>query len=262
MKTEATVNQNVKINGSGTAGGGIYDEVKINGSGKITGDIECRVLKIDGSGKVQGDVKSESVKFNGSGSFEGNVYVTKMKINGSTSVLKNAIVDDLEINGSSSFKQDLQVGNCEINGISKVYGKVTGGEIKVNGMLKVKESCEVERFISYGAVEIEGLLSADHIELNLDYHSSAKEIGGERISVRQYSSHKMIKHIINFFRQRTDLLEADLIEGDEIDLEITKAKLVRGKKIVIGEKCEIERIEYTDSIEIHPSSKVKESVKI
>ncbi len=262
MKTEEAVNQNIKINGSGTAGGGKYDEVKINGSGKITGSIECEVLKIDGSGKVEGDVNSETVKFNGSGSIEGNVYATQMKTNGSSSVDKNAVVDELIINGSSVFKQDVQVVEFEINGTSKVYGKVIGGEVKVNGVLKVNGSCEVERFRSHGVIEVGGLLSADLIELNIGYHSSAKEIGGEKISVRQYGSNNIIKQIINFFKPRSEVLEADMIEGDEIDLEVTRAKLVRGKKIVIGEKCEIERVEYTDTIEIHSSSKVKESVKI
>lgn len=37
--------QNAKISGSGTIGGGKYDQVKISGSGKISGNIEAKELK-------------------------------------------------------------------------------------------------------------------------------------------------------------------------------------------------------------------------
>jgi cytoskeletal protein CcmA (bactofilin family) len=262
MKTETTVKQNIKINGSGTAGGGKFDEVKINGSGKVVGDVECNCLKIDGSGKIEGSVNAESIKINGSGAIEGDIIVTDMKINGSSSLLGNVNVNALVVNGSSSFKKDAKVQDFEINGSAKVNGRVTGGVVIVNGLLKVKQSCEVERFRSRGAIEIEELLSADNIELNIGYYSTAKEIGGEKIIVKRYSSNNIIKQIISFFKQSTDVLEAEVIEGDELDLEVTKAKLVRGKNIIVGEKCEIARIEYTDSLEIHPNAKVKETIKI
>ncbi|MCL0069946.1 hypothetical protein M1O56_05235 [Dehalococcoidia bacterium] len=58
------------------------------------------------------------------------------------------------------------------------------------------------------------------------------------------------------------ILETELIEGDEILLEWTRAKTVRGKQIVIGEGCEIERVEYSESLEVDESARVGERVKL
>ncbi|HIC96284.1 TPA: hypothetical protein EYP12_06635 [Candidatus Bipolaricaulota bacterium] len=57
-------------------------------------------------------------------------------------------------------------------------------------------------------------------------------------------------------------LEAELIEGDEISLEWTRARTVRGKKIEIGEGCEIERVEYSEELRVSPGAEVKERVKL
>ncbi|GBC75956.1 hypothetical protein HRbin07_00148 [bacterium HR07] len=57
-------------------------------------------------------------------------------------------------------------------------------------------------------------------------------------------------------------LEADTIEGDEIFLENTKARVVRGKKVQIGEGCEIESVEYSESFEVAPGARVKEQRRV
>jgi hypothetical protein len=57
-------------------------------------------------------------------------------------------------------------------------------------------------------------------------------------------------------------LEADTIEGDEIFLENTKARVVRGKKIQIGEGCKIESVEYSESLEVAPGAHVKHQTKV
>jgi len=58
------------------------------------------------------------------------------------------------------------------------------------------------------------------------------------------------------------ILETELIEGHDILLEWTRAKTVRGKQIVIGEGCEIERVEYSESLEVDESARVGERVKL
>ena len=42
-------------------------------------------------------------------------------------------------------------------------------------------------------------------------------------------------------------LITDIIEGDEIYLEYTKAKIIRGNNVELGPGCEIELIEYKNS---------------
>jgi len=53
-----------------------------------------------------------------------------------------------------------------------------------------------------------------------------------------------------------------LIEGEEIDLQATKAGVVRGRNVVIGPGCEMERVEYSGSLMVAPEAKVGEQVKV
>jgi hypothetical protein len=57
-------------------------------------------------------------------------------------------------------------------------------------------------------------------------------------------------------------LEVETIEGEEIDIEGTKADLVRGRNVVIGSGCEIERVEYSGTLTVDKTAKVEEQVKI
>ena len=57
-------------------------------------------------------------------------------------------------------------------------------------------------------------------------------------------------------------LIAESIEGDDIYLEETKAKAVRGNNIVIGEGCEIGLVEYKSKFEQTGNAKVKENKNI
>lgn len=56
-------------------------------------------------------------------------------------------------------------------------------------------------------------------------------------------------------------LEVETIEGEDIDLESTKAELVRGRNVVIGAGCEIERVEYSGTLTVDKAAKVGEQVK-
>ncbi|MGO0882214.1 hypothetical protein ACTPDI_05465 [Clostridioides difficile] len=53
-------------------------------------------------------------------------------------------------------------------------------------------------------------------------------------------------------------LLANVIEADEISLENSEVKIVRGKNIKIGKGCYIESLEYSESIDIDESSIIVE----
>ncbi len=54
----------IKINGSGSAGGGAYNSVVIKGSGRIGGDLKCNIFNISGTGTVEGSLKPADGKIN------------------------------------------------------------------------------------------------------------------------------------------------------------------------------------------------------
>ena len=236
----------MKISGSGTSGGGMYNDVSISGSGKINGDLECINFRTSGSSKVIGALKAETIKISGSAWVEGNVEVGEMKVSGSSHILGQV--------KSQSIK---------ISGLTDIEGSLYGEEVSISGALHIGKDCEVECFKAHGSFKIQGLLNAGEVIVNLGGKCSVKEIGGEHIEIR-------ISHLDNFFFKKVidkmfnskGELTTDLIEGDLIYLENTNAKIVRGNHITIGEGCNIDLIEYSGEINVSSASIVREQKQI
>ena len=56
---------------------------------------------------------------------------------------------------------------------------------------------------------------------------------------------------------RNPFVVTDTIEGDEIELDGVRAKRVSGKNVRIRRNCEIDRVEFSDSLEIEEGAVVK-----
>ena len=102
-------------------------------------------------------------------------------------------------------------------------------------------------------INIDGLLSADNINITIYKSANVKEIGGENIDVRSDKKINNIPLVGKFFSNR---LIAETIEGDYVYLENTSAKKVSGKTVVIGKNCNIEEVNYEVSLEVNDNSKV------
>ncbi|MGQ9602396.1 MAG: polymer-forming cytoskeletal protein [Candidatus Bipolaricaulia bacterium] len=235
--------KNASISGAGKLSGGVYDTVKVAGSGKIEGDVDANQISTAGACKIEGNVKTK-----------------RMETAGSCKVLGDIEAEELEIAGSCSIEGKVQVDLFKSSGSGSVLKSVIAKDVELAGACKVGGDVEADRFTSHGSINIGRLLSADEIQIKLGGRSKVPEIGGERIEVRRYG--KGWRSIINFGGWGLGSLETQTIEGDEIYLEATKAKVVRGKKVTIGEDCEIDTVEYEESLEVHESSTVKEKVKI
>ncbi|WP_449621842.1 hypothetical protein [Robertmurraya sp. Marseille-Q9965] len=214
------------ISGHGKSGGGSFERVFVNGHGVVHGEITARVVEVNGHSKML-DV----------------VYVEEMTINGHS---KNE--------GRVTFK------SMEINGKSTFLNSIEGKELELNGMMKIEGDCEVEKAELNGVFTIDGLLNADTIAISLSGRSSVKEIGGETISVKKDKQSFM--QLDKLFSILNKELTADIIEGDVLELENTKAKTVRGKHVHIGPGCQIDLVEYREDIRISEEADVKKSVKI
>ncbi|WJH34862.1 hypothetical protein N6H14_01395 [Paenibacillus sp. CC-CFT747] len=74
----------------------------------------------------------------------------------------------------------------------------------------------------------------------------------------------LLHSIAGLFRGRDlrpNMLNADLIEGTLVNVEYTRARLIRGNRVVIGPHCEVERVEYTESLTVDPSASVGSSTE-
>ena len=204
---------NLKIYGQSSSAGGKYNAVIINGEGIISGDLDCNKLKINGRCDINGNVKAEYVDVHGNNSIKGNLEAERAKIHGTA-----------EINGNLSVDK------------SEIYGS-----IDVDG------DCNAEIFNIEGTFAIEGLLNAGELKLSLYGPSKAREIGGEKITVKRKGKYDLLGLKGKIMSSgRVKELTVDTIEGDDVYLENTQAKVVRGNNIEIGPGCEIKLVEYKD----------------
>ncbi|WP_421383270.1 polymer-forming cytoskeletal protein [Bacillus salacetis] len=231
------------LSGSGESGGGSFSKVVINGSGKITGDVNCEHLECNGSGKIYGNITSDYTLIQGSTDIQGSLTSEDIKVHG-----------DSEVNGKVVF------GEMEVNGHVKVDESLKGDTIHLEGMMKVKGDCEVETADLNGAFTIGGLLNGDRIDIELQGKSKVKEIGGETITVKR-SSPSLLK-LDKLIKSWSKELHADLIEGDQIKLQYTKAKVVRGNNVEIGPGCEIELVEYGNDLQVSDKATVDKTEKL
>lgn len=234
----------VKINGDGSLSGGTYGAVTINGAGTVTGDIDCTDYRVNGAGTHNGRLVAQSITINGTATFNGELQAIDMTINGDTSVRDGAGIGALTIKGNANFG-----------------GSIASHNVVVRGFLKTGGDCDAETFDCEGAFTVTGLLNAGVVDVKLYGPCSAREIGGERITVRQpgggFSS---FTQIFTFWAEKR--LTADTIEGDDVTLELTSAKIVRGRNVSIGEGCRVDLVEYSGTYTIAPGATVGEARQV
>ncbi|MFD2616738.1 polymer-forming cytoskeletal protein [Terrilactibacillus laevilacticus] len=228
------------ISGSGSTSGGIFRDVKISGSGKVSGDIECNQFQTSGSSRINGNVKSEN-----------------MKISGSSKILGSVTSDTMDISGSTTIEGNADVKTIHISGFSRIKGNMKGERVSLSGGIKLYGSLEADSVQLKGGFMIQDLLNADEITIGIGGDCKVKEIGCGTLKVTKKTFGLDIlgklfsKHLIT-----------DQIEGDDIYLEYTKAKTVRGNRVTIGTGCEIDHVEYKDHFSKVGNAMVKHSEKI
>ena len=231
----------VKINGDGSLSGGAYGAVTINGAGTVNGDIDCTDYRINGAGTHNGRLVAQTITVNGTGTFNGEVQAIELNVNGDMSVRDGAGIGKLTIKGNSSFG-----------------GSIASHEVVVRGFMKTGGDCESEAFSCEGAFTVAGLLNAGTVDVKLYGPCSAREIGGEKITVRQPGSgFSSFTQIFTFWAEKR--LTVDSIEGDDVVLELTTAKSVRGRNVDVGEGCRVDLVEYSETYKVAPGAAVGES---
>jgi cytoskeletal protein CcmA (bactofilin family) len=241
MRMEPKNRGDLTINGFGASNGGQFTNVTLNGKGTVNSDIECDNFESNGTGSVKGNLHSKTAKISGNGKITGNIESSMLSIEGRGKIENNAIVNRLKVSGNTSIGGNLK---CE--------------EMKVKGRITVGGNCETDLFKGECYFSIGGLLNADRVDVKLFGECNAQEIGGQTIVVRQKTS--LMANLFKPFFQT--FLETDLIEGDHIEIESTKAKIVRGNNVRIGPNCKIGLVEYSGIFTQDKSAIVDESKKM
>jgi cytoskeletal protein CcmA (bactofilin family) len=240
--------KSASLSGAGKLSGGDYARVSISGAGKVSGDLKAEVLSISGAGKVEGNVEATQVSVSGGASFAGSV-----------------VADEMSVSGAARIGGDAKVKELKCSGTFRVGQSVTAEYVKVSGHIHVGKNLEAEIFKASGGFTIDGLLSADKIEVRLGGKCYASEIGGEKIEILRGGFRErgiLFDGLVRMFSgSGLAELKSALIEGDEIEIEEATVDVVRGKRIKIGAGCKIASVEYSETLDVHSSAKVEKQTK-
>lgn len=257
----------IRISGSGTISGGSYNNISVSGGGKWLGDIDCFSFHVSGGAKGEGDIRAQnevsvsgSLKSGGSVLCEGTV-----RISGSAMCSGKLTGAEVRISGGASCDA-LSGKDVKVSGSLK-SGSVRAEQLKISGGCAITGDCEGETVEISGSSDIGGLLNADEVLIHVSRTTSSNigSIGGRSITVDCHVSDINLLMGAFIFGNRpvpSCRLVTESIEADEVNIMSTKASVVRGNNVSIGEGCEIHRVEYSGSLEIHPSSTVDETVQI
>lgn len=235
----------LRISGTGTYPGGQFDEVMISGAAKISQDIT-----------------SESIVVSGKGTFLGNAKTKHMKISGTSKAMKEVVADSIHVSGSMHVKEQVKCKHMDMSGTFTSEKSIKAQTMKVSGTLYVGGNVEAEDMEVSGLITCNQSINADKLHLELHGTSEIAEFGGACIEVK--ASNMIAGFMAKLFmpkRFRYDQLLSSVIEADVVDIERTKAKVIRGGHVAIGEGCEIDLVEYTDFIDISEQAIVKEVVR-
>ena len=250
----------IHISGVGKQSGGCFGSVQISGSGKLLGPVECNSFHVSGAAKVEGGglTVHGPVACSGAAKVEGPLYARSARVSGSLSTEAEAVIEETaEVSGSFKIESALRVGSLKVSGVCKAEAGIRGNEITVSGVLKTPADLQAETLRSSGALSIDGLLNAEHVEIELNGENNVHSIGGGSVLVRRKSSGFSL-----FGLQKRARLNAELIEADEIDLEYTNAQTVRGVNVHIGNECVIDRVEYSGTLTTDAYATIGERIKI
>ena len=242
-------------------------------------------MNISGSGKIAAGEYNEEISMSGSGRLDGNVRCKSLNCSGSVKGSGNVVCsEDAEFSGSCHIDESLSAKNIYASGSLKVGGDVIGkGEVKLSGGiscggslkcesfdcsggLEVGGDIEAEEIRISGAIKCGGLMNAEKIAINIDGHNNSSRvgsIGGGEIKIQSKANKVKRKLLLNKIMGCNGRLRVDeLIEGDVIALENVTVPKVVGRIIAIGAGCEVNFVQYSEKIEIHPNAKVEKYEKI
>jgi cytoskeletal protein CcmA (bactofilin family) len=197
----------------------------------------------------------------GNADVSGNIEMKSFHIFGQANIRGNVQGETIKLFGEMNLRGNAATSDFHLRGAAHVDGDIIGGTIHGYGEMKVSRDCEADVFSVKGAVEIGNTLNAEQVELYPHFTDSyIAEIGGKTIHV-QRSKALNILHFLKRFAPDSAKLVAETIEGDDIYLEHTHAKIVRGDRIIIGPGCNIDLVEYHTSFQQDEKAIVKEKRK-
>ncbi len=227
------------------------EEINVNGSSQLPGGIRVGNITTSGSSTIRGDLEASRMKFSGSTTIRGALVFDRLEGSGSIRTGGGARGDSMRVSGS-----------CNIDGVVELEeGLIASGSFSTKGDVVSKGSVELD-----GSFDIEGKLEAETLEARLS-RSRSRVDGGVKagyIDIRKGSKYNRIPsfaaRLLKRGRGEGELVTTNIHGRTEVNLENVSCDDVTGRKVTIGEGCEIRgTVRYIESIEVHPEAIVRKA---
>jgi cytoskeletal protein CcmA (bactofilin family) len=243
-------NMDMRISGSGKVPAGEYNHISISGSGSLVGAVRCATFSSSGASHGENIECADTFKVSGASSFSGTVKANYVGVSGSFSCGGDLVTEEkLSVSGSAKCKGNVKGNLLSIAGALQASGDVEGEKVKVKGIL----NCG-------------GLLNAEDIEIEFERGMEIGSIGGSKIVIFPKNASKPIARLPLFSalakRAGGGVSVITSIEGDEIALEGVTCPRVTGRIVAIERGCNIDLVQYSETVEISPDAKVGRTEKI
>ena len=293
MRGEVELNEekqaeSVRISGAGRIAGGEYDSLDVSGSGTIEGDVKANTVSVAGSAKFEGRLEVGKLTVTGTCTIESSLQASSLIVRGNLSVNNNLAAEVFKTYGSVAVDGNLAAEEIYLAGSSKIAGNVECEKFTSRGSFSISKLLTADEIdIWLGTTNRAGEIGGENIKikkrgpgLNLNREKVKHgveslehgldrigeklgfsiELDEEKISTGVSSlEDKMNSYIAQIGKGR---LETEIVEGDSLDLEGVKAKIARGTNVIAGRDCSIDKIEYSNTIEINDNCSCGEAVKI
>lgn len=243
----------LNISGSGQITPGEYDTIRISGSAHLGDAVRCKNLYVSGSANGSNVVCEKDFHISGSCSFSGEVTAGNVAISGGT-----------------AFGGDVEATErIAISGGMRCDGGMKCKQLQISGKGNVSGDIEAELAKIRGAIDCDGLLNAEEVDIEFEKSMEVGSIGGSKIVIyKRHGEEKKKRARLPLFAsliKRTTVgtvCVKNSIEGDEIALEGVVTPRVSGRVVAIGADCEIDLVQYSEQIEVSPEAKVGRTEKI
>jgi len=239
----------MKIAGSGSIAPGEYRDIHLSGSAKLSGHIICQSLHASGAAKGESIECENDFKASGSCKFDGDIKAGSISASGAFSCGSAEVRDAIRCSGSSSFGGDIR---CT--------------ELKSAGVIRCAGNIEAETLKASGVINCGGLMNAESIDIRFCRDMTIGSIGGSNIYIRYENTNTdLFRRLLSYIKGSPVTAKVTVnsgIEGDTIDIEYTSAGQVSGRNVKIGSGCEIDSVQYSESIEIADNALVGKVEKI
>ena len=245
----------MNISGSGHIAAGEYnDKISVSGSGKLDGNIRCVALSCSGSVKGEGSIECKE----------------NITVSGSCHFKMSLAADSVSVSGSVKVGEDIIAKKAvKVSGGLDCGGRIRCSLLRCSGGISIGMDAEADEIRISGRVTCAGLLNAEKIDISIDGTGSSSRvgaIGGSEIRIhndrntRRSPRMPLLSQLVG--GDGGTFTVDELIEGDVIAVECVKAPKVVGRVVAIGAGCDIEFVQYSEEIEIHPDAKVARYEKI